>query len=90
MPITGSDKVTLQRARTVDELQGWHQSQLEFMLVQVIRKANWPLFLAYYLRGLRPDVREVLGEGWLSSAKQHGIDRAVDEALTIIEEAANG
>lgn len=86
---TAADRIQVQRHRNIEELAGWHSSQLHFMLSQVVQPPQWPIFLGHYLRGLTYELRgellarpEVLSDG--------PVRVGVTTALNIIKEQDNG
>lgn len=65
-------------------------TQLDFMLGQVVKPENWPLFLSYYLRALLPDIlTELLNTDHMHFITPHA-GNFVHEVISIIQEDQDG
>lgn len=82
--MTGAQRMSLRRGRTDDEIAGWHSSQISFMLSQAIHKDMRASFLAHYLRGLRPEILDILSDPNIYVGPEVQVGKLVVEAITII------
>lgn len=84
--ITGANRIMLRTPRLPEELAAWHIANLTHLITRVHDKH---LFLAYYLRGLSPEVRDELAIQPLMDVEARALPM-LHEALTIIKEFPNG
>lgn len=89
----GASAMILKAPRSVENLSGWHSSNIGYFLCtqRHINRENAALYLSYYLNGLTTELLQDLNNPNLYTGPMAPVAEYILEALTtIIAERTNG